>query len=73
MKAVSAQTYNRSLTDKLYEISNNINQEQLNSIISDNIKTENEFQLNVPSQSSSLAAFPNSFKDESKLLSGEGD
>jgi hypothetical protein len=44
----------------------------LQSIINDNIKTENKFELNIPSQSSSLAAFPNSFKDEDKLP-GEGD
>jgi hypothetical protein len=62
----------RDFSKKLYEIAKNVSAEQLNSIINDNIKTENEFQLNVPSTSSSLAAFPSSFKDEPKLP-GEGD
>jgi hypothetical protein len=67
-KTVSASNYDCVLTNKLYDISSNVNSQQLNSIINDNIKTENEFNLNVLSQSSSLTAFPNSFKDESKLL-----
>jgi hypothetical protein len=67
LKTVSG-NYGRNLTKKLYEISNNVGQQQLQNIINDNIKTENEFQLNVSSQSSSLAAFPNSFQQEPKLI-----
>jgi hypothetical protein len=49
MKTVSATNYNRVLTEKLYDISKNVRQQQLNSIIQDNIKIENENNLNVPS------------------------
>jgi hypothetical protein len=74
MKTVSAKDYNRTLPKKLYEISSDVSADQLNSIINDNIKIENENNLNVPSQSSSLAAFPNSFKKEGEeLLPGEGE
>jgi hypothetical protein len=74
LNTVSAKDYNRVLVKKLYEISSNVSAEQLNSIINDNIKTENEFELNVPSQSSSHVAFPSSFKEEEEeKLPGEGD
>jgi hypothetical protein len=67
MKIVSAKDYNRTLANKLYEISSNVSPLQLQSIVNDNIKIENENNLNVHSQSSSLAAFPGPFKEEYKL------
>jgi hypothetical protein len=73
MNAVSAQTYDRNLTNKLYEISNNVSQQHLQNIINDNIKTENEFNLNVPSSSSSSFSDLSSFKKEDDgELPGEG-
>jgi hypothetical protein len=68
---VSASNYNRNLTDKLYEISSNVGPQQLQDIISDNIKIENENSLNIPSSSSSSFSDLNSFKQEDKGLAGE--
>jgi hypothetical protein len=67
LQTVSAQTYDRNLTDKLYEISSNVNPLQLQNIIDDNIKIENENNLNVPSSSSSSFSDLDSFKEEDKL------
>jgi hypothetical protein len=64
---VSAQTNDRNLTDKLYEISSNVGPLQLQNIINDNIKIENENNLNVPSSSSSSFSDLSSFKEEPKL------
>jgi hypothetical protein len=63
-KTVSAKDYNRNLTNKLYEISNNVGPQQLQNIIGDNIKIENENDLNVPSSSSSSFSDLDSFKKE---------
>jgi hypothetical protein len=73
LKTVSASNYNRNLTNKLYEISNNVSQQQLSNIIDENIKIENENNLNVPSLSSSAYSDLDSFKEEDneKLLPGE--
>jgi hypothetical protein len=67
LKTVNAQTYDRNLTNKLYEISTNVGPQQLQSIINDNIKIENENNLNVPSSSSSSFSDLSSFKEEDKL------
>jgi hypothetical protein len=64
---VSAQTYDRNLTDKLYEISSNVGPLQLQDIITDNIKIENENSLGMPSSSSSSFSDLDSFKQEPKL------
>jgi hypothetical protein len=64
LKTVSARNYDRNLTKKLYEISNNVGPQQLNSIINDNIKIENENSLNIPSSSSSSFSDMSSFKKE---------
>jgi hypothetical protein len=53
LKTVSARTYDRNLTDKLYDISNNVGPQQLQNIIDENIKIENENSFGVPSSSSS--------------------
>jgi hypothetical protein len=66
MKIVSG-NYDRNLTNKLYEISSNVGPQQLQSIVADNIKTENENSLNTPSSSSSSFSDLDSFKEESKL------
>jgi hypothetical protein len=72
MKTVSAKDYDRVLANKLYEISSNVGQEQLQNIINDNIKIDNENNLNVPSSSSSSFSDLSSFKEEDKELPGEG-
>jgi hypothetical protein len=60
--------YDRIFTDKLYEISSKVGPQQLQNIVANNIKIENENNLNVPSTSSSLAAFPSiGFKEEEKM------
>jgi hypothetical protein len=67
MNTVSAQTYDRSLTDKLYDIANNLSAEQLNSIIDENIKIEEN-------QNSITDVLPNFFNDEKKPpMTGEFD
>jgi hypothetical protein len=70
MKIVSG-NYDQHLTNKLYEISSNVGPQQLQSIVADNIKTENENTLNVPSSSSSSFSDLDLFKQEDKLLPGE--
>jgi hypothetical protein len=62
-KTVSARSYNRNLTDKLYDISNNVNQQQLQSIVADTMKIEDEMSLNLPSTSSSFSHL-DAFKKE---------
>jgi hypothetical protein len=64
IKTVSARNYDRNLTKKLYEISNNVGPQQLQNIVADNIKIENEMNLNVPSSSSSSFSDLDSFKKE---------
>jgi hypothetical protein len=66
MNTVSG-NYDCVLTNKLYEISSNVGLQQLQSIVADNIKTENENNLNVPSSSSSSFSDLDSFKQESKF------
>jgi hypothetical protein len=51
LKTVSAKDYDRVLPNKLYEISSNVGPQQLQNIINDNIKIENENNLGVPSSS----------------------
>jgi hypothetical protein len=67
LKTVSARTYDRNLTDKLYDISKNVGQQQLQNIIDENIKIEDEMNLNAPSSSSSAFSDLSSFKEEPKL------
>jgi hypothetical protein len=71
LNTVSAANYDRKLTNKLYEISSNIGALQLQDIISDNIKIENENNLNIPSSSSSSFSDLDSFKEEDKGLARE--
>jgi hypothetical protein len=71
-KTVSARNYNRNLTKKLYEISNNVGEQQLQNIVADNIKIENEMNLNAPSSSSSSFSDMSSFKKEDDELSMAG-
>jgi hypothetical protein len=63
-KTVNAKTYDRNLTDKLYEISNNVTPQQLQSIITDNVKIEDEMSLGVPSSSLSSFSDLDAFKKE---------
>jgi hypothetical protein len=75
-KTVSARNYDRNLTNKLYEISNNVSPQQLQSIIADNVKIENEnsLNLNVPSSSSSSFSHLDSLKKEdNEFLSLPGE
>jgi hypothetical protein len=64
LNTVSARTYDRNLTDKLYDISNNVSPQQLQNIIDENIKIENENSLGVPSSSSSSFLDLDAFKKE---------
>jgi hypothetical protein len=64
LNIVSARTYDRNLTDKLYDISNNVSPQQLQNIIDENIKIENENSLGVPSSSSSSFLDLDGFKKE---------
>jgi hypothetical protein len=64
LKTVSARNYDRNLTDKLYDISNNVGPQQLQNIIDENIKIRNEDSLGVPSSSSSSFSDLDSFKKE---------
>jgi hypothetical protein len=69
MKTVSAKDYDRGLANKLYEISNNVGQEQLNSIIHENMKIEEKI-LNLPSNTTSIP--PEFFEQEQKKqMTGE--
>jgi hypothetical protein len=63
LQTVSASNYDRNFTNKLYEISSNVGPLQLQNIISDNIKIENENNLNMPSTSTSFSDL-DSFKKE---------
>jgi hypothetical protein len=65
LKTVNAQNYDRVLENKLYEISNNVSPQQLQSIISENIKTENQ-NLSFPSTNSIADVLPNFFEEEQK-------
>jgi hypothetical protein len=47
MKTVNARDYDRVFANKLYDIANHDNNEQLQTIIDDNIKTENEMNFDV--------------------------
>jgi hypothetical protein len=64
IKTVSARIYDRNLTDKLYDISKNVGPQQLQNIVAENIKIENEMNFNVPSSSSSSFSDLEAFKKE---------
>jgi hypothetical protein len=72
MKTISAKDYDLVFANKLYKISSNINQQQLNSIINNNMKIEEKI-ANLPSNTTSI---PTSFfnpKKEEDTLPGEGE
>jgi hypothetical protein len=57
--------------NKLYEISNNVGPQQLQNIVDENLKIENEMDLNLLSTSSSFSDL-SSFKEEEKIA-GESE
>jgi hypothetical protein len=63
MKTVSG-NYDRNLPDKLYDISKNVGPQQLQNIIDENIKIENENSFGVVSSSSSSFSDLDMFKKE---------
>jgi hypothetical protein len=67
LQTVSAANYDRVFANKLYEISSNVSPQQLQNIISDNIKIEDENSLSLPSSSSPSFLDLDSFKEEDKL------
>jgi hypothetical protein len=71
LKTVSAKDYDRVLANKLYEISNNVGPQQVQSIVDENMKIEEKI-LNLPDHSTSI---PTSFfkNDDEKRILGDRD
>jgi hypothetical protein len=67
LKTVSASNYDRVLTEELYDTSNNVtSSQQLQSIVNENIKTENS-NLPFPSTNSITSLPPSFFKKKKEI------